>query len=384
MASSESRLKDERKVLFVINDARFFVTHRLALAKGIRQAGYVVHIAAPAASDDAASRVIREAGFPLHNVSIDRQGLNPVRDFVAFAVLLTLYYRISPSIVHHVTVKPILYGSLAARIVGTPAVVNAVAGLGRLFFPYSPTSRARAFLMRTLYRAVLRQPNTITIFQNGEDRSSFIHSRVVDEESSFLIEGSGTELERFSPSLRPDEPPIVLFPGRILRQKGVTEFFRAARQLKAEGSNARFAVVGDTAGNRDALRDEELQAVQREGIVELWGWSNDMPGVMSRAAIICLPSYHEGLPKALIDACAAGRPIVATDIPGCRAAVADGVNGFLVPPRDVESLTSALRILLSDSSLRTRMGQRSREIAEDKFAIASVIASTLAVYEVFF
>jgi len=380
MPSFSSRVKDERTILFVVNDPRFFVTHRLALARGIREAGYAVHVAAPIKGYAKAAGVIQKAGFHLHEVAIERQGINPFHDLAAFARLLRLYRRLRPDIVHHVTVKPVLYGSLAAQIAGTPAVVNAISGLGRLFASHNFASRARATAMRGIYRIALRHPNTITIFQNHDDRSKFVRARIVGEESSVLIEGSGTELGRFNPSLEPEEPPIVLLPARILQQKGVREFITAARLLKAEGTIARFAIVGDSAGNRDALPIHELEAARKEGAVELWGWSDDMPGVMGRAAIVCLPSYHEGLPKALIDACAAGRPIVATDIAGCRAVVTSGMNGLLVRPKDADSLANALRILISDPSLRKQMGKRSFEVATAKFDIALVIASTLDVY----
>jgi glycosyltransferase involved in cell wall biosynthesis len=160
----------------------------------------------------------------------------------------------------------------------------------------------------------------------------------------------------------------------------VREFVASARQLRREGINARFAIVGDTAGNRDALGESEMDEIRAEGVVELWGWSNDIPGVMGRASIICLPSYHEGLPKALIDACAAGRGIVASDIPGCRAVVTEGMNGLLVPPQNAGALADALRKLLLDETLRKNMGRHGRRIAEERFDIALVIESTIELY----
>jgi glycosyltransferase involved in cell wall biosynthesis len=219
------------------------------------------------------------------------------------------------------------------------------------------------------------------IFQNEEDRSIFLSARIVDEASSVLIYGSGTEPDRFQPAAAPDDPPIVLLPGRILRQKGVREFADASRILKLRGSNVRFAIVGDTAGNRDAVPPRELDAMREQGVVEFWGWSDNMASAMRRATIICLPSYHEGLPKALVDACAAGRPIVATDIAGCRAVVQHGINGLLVPPKDGLALANAVQILLSDRSLRERMGASGRTIAKTKFDIELIVRATLEVYD---
>lgn len=376
-----SNNQDEGKttILFVVNDPRFFITHRLTLAKGIHEAGYRVHVAAPTVGYGTAPQVIREAGFPLHEIPIERQGLNPLRDAKALISLVSLYRRLRPNVVHHVTVKPILYGSLAARLTQVPAVVNAISGRGRLFSTHTLLARTRAAVMRTLYRVVLRHPNMMTIFQNDEDRASFIRTAIVSESSSVLIPGSGTELSRFNSTAAPEIPPIVLLPARLLRQKGIIEFVSAAKALKTEGINARFVVVGDSAGNRDALTVAEIRRIREEAAVELWGWSDDIPGVMSRTAIVCLPSYHEGVPKALLDACAAGRPIVATDIPGCRVVVTNGRNGLLVPPRDSLALTNALRKLLTDPPLRAKMAAESAKIAA-RFDIALVLKATLRLY----
>jgi glycosyltransferase involved in cell wall biosynthesis len=373
-------MKDDTTILFVVNDPRFFVTHRLGLAKGIRKAGYAVHVATPTAGYESDTQTILAAGFPLHEVAIERQGLNPFRDAKALLQLIRLYRRLRPQIVHHVTVKPVLYGTLAAQIARVPAVVNAISGLGRLFATDNIVSRARAVATRRTYKLIFKHTKMCAIFQNQEDRRTFIQAGIVSERSSTLIAGSGTELDRFDPSLEPETPPIVLLPARLLRQKGVREFVAAARTLRAEKIVARFAIVGDTAGNRDAMPARELEEIEKEGVVELWGWSDDIPRMMSRASIICLPSYHEGLPKALIDGCAAGRPIVATDIAGCRAVVTHGLNGMLVPARDSPALANAIRILLADPSLRAHMGQKSRGIAEKNFDIAMVTQATLSVY----
>ena len=366
-------------ILFVLNDPRFFITHRLALAEGIKKAGYTVHVAVPTRGYGSVGHVIEQSGVILHEVGIERQGLNPVSDLRAMVRLMRLYRRIHPDIVHHVTIKPVLLGSIAARFARVPSVVNAISGKGRLFAAETLLGRARAALVRAVYRATLRHPNMAIIFQNDEDRATFIRAGIATERSSFLIGGSGTELKRFDANAEPEMPPIVLFVGRILRQKGITEFVTAARALKAAKVNARFAVAGDSAGNRDALSARELRKIRDDGVVEFWGWSDDMPAVMGRAAIICLPSYHEGVPKALLDACAAGRPIVATDIAGCRAVVTAGKNGLLVPPRDATSLANALRILISDPALRARMGAESLKIAP-RFAIEVVVDATLSVY----
>lgn len=380
MPSVTNKVEKGSRILFVVNDPRFFVTHRLALAKGVRQAGHTVCVAVPTRGFESAVQTIRAESFPVHDVPIERQGINPARDLAVFIKLIQLYRSLKPDIVHHVTIKPVLYGSLAARIAGVPAVVNAISGLGRLFATHSFTSRVRVAAVRSAYRLVMRHPNMRVIFQTEDDRAAFVNAGIVEDQASEIICGSGTDLNLFDPAAAPEVPPIVLLPARLLRQKGVREFVEAAQALRAQDSDIRFVIAGDTASNRDAIGARELGEWRRKGIVELWGWVDDMPATMRRAAIVCLPSYHEGVPKALIDACAAGRAIVATDIAGCRAVVTNGLNGFLVPPKDSGSLARALSALIADKALCERMGLNGRAIAEERFDISAVIRSTLEVY----
>jgi glycosyltransferase involved in cell wall biosynthesis len=365
-------------VLLVVNDARFFVTHRLTLAVGIRDAGYDVQVGAPAVGDSAMT--IRKAGFVVHHVPIDRQGINPLNDIRALVSLVMLYARLKPQLVHHITVKPMLYGSLAARLTRVPSVVNAISGLGILFARDGFVSSIRSGMIRTGYRMSMKHRNMRAIFQNQHDRSVFLRAGIVKENQTVLIPGSGVVVKSFRPDAEAEKPPIVVLPARLLRRKGIREFVEAARMLKEEGVDARFVLVGDQAQNRDAIPKRDLERWQREKFVELWGWVDDMPSVISRASIVCLPSYSEGVPKALLDACAGARPIVTTNTPGCVDVVIDGFNGLVVPPRDSKSLAVALGALLRDSELRRRLGRNGRALAEKRFGVELVIKATLDAY----
>jgi glycosyltransferase involved in cell wall biosynthesis len=379
-ASESPAVRHTLKILFVVNDARFFVSHRLALADRIRSAGYEVHLATPTTGFDSAIRAIQSASISVHPVPIDRQGINPIQDLIAFLALVRVIRFVRPHIVHNVTVKPILYGSLAARIVGVHSVVNAVSGLGRLFVGGTWLTRMRSWVVTLLYRAAFAASNVRAIFQTEDNKGAFLAARIVGENKSVVIEGSGTDLDCFNPDAAPENPPTVLMVARLLRQKGVREFVHAARMLRARGLKSRFAIAGDTADNRDALSKPELDDIRREGIVELWGWCDDIPRAIARASIICLPSYHEGVPKALLDAAAAGRPAVATRIPGCKAVVRDGVTGLLVPPRNSTALAETIERLLLDAKLRCQLGRNARRIAEERFGIDRVAQLTLAFY----
>jgi glycosyltransferase involved in cell wall biosynthesis len=292
-----------------------------------------------------------------------------------------VYRHLMPQLVHHVSVKPVLYGTIAARAVGVPAVVNAITGLGWLFTGNGNAAKFRRRGAIAAYRFALRHPKMRVIVQNAGDRDEIVRHRIAPENSVVLIEGSGVDLDAFP--LRPLEGgvPIVLLPARMLRDKGVVEFVEAARLLRTE-VNARFALVGgiDT-HNPAGVSASTLNAWQAEGVVEWWGHRTDMPYVMSRAAIVVLPSYREGMPKVLLEAAASGRAIVTTDVPGCRAAVVPNENGLIVPPRDVPRLAAALRSLIDDPERRARMGAAGRRLAVRRWGIAGVLRATMDVYD---
>ena len=369
---------DRPKLLFTVNDAGFFLSHRLPIARAAAAAGFHVHVAT--APSPAAAAIAAE-GFPHHPVPMTRRGVNPLREIWVPWALTRLYRSIKPDLVHHVTIKPVLYGGLAARLAGVPAVVGAVSGLGYVFLDRGPGAGVLRGLIRAAYRIALRQPNGRVIFQNQDDRAEFVTRGLVAPDDCVLIKGSGVDLDAFRPCPEPEGPPVVMLAARILRDKGVGEFVEAARRLRDAGTQARFVLVGDTdPGNPTAIPRPQVQQWHDEGLVEWWGFREDMAAVLAQAHVVCLPSYREGLPKVLIEAAACGRAIVASDVPGCREIARDGHNALLVPVRDGAALAEAIARLLSDAELRRRMGTRGREIVEAEFSLADVVAQTLALY----
>jgi len=318
---------------------------------------------------------IRWLRFPLA-----RRGLNPLAEIQTAMRLLKLYWQENPDLVHQFTVKCVLYGSLVCRILGIRSVVNSVTGLGYVFMEGGGARRWLRGLIKSSYRLVLRR--TWVIFQNPDDRSVFLESRLVDPKRVTLIRGSGVDLQHFSPRPEPSGIPLVVLPARMLWDKGVGEFVAAARTLQAEGLHARFALVGDSDNENPAsVHASQLRAWEKEGVIEWWGWKENMADVYAQAAIICLPSYREGVPKTLIEAAACGRPIVTSDVPGCREVVRQGENGLLVPARDAGALAEVLMGLLQSPEMRREMGICSRKIAEKKFSMELVISQTFAVYQ---
>jgi glycosyltransferase involved in cell wall biosynthesis len=287
--------------------------------------------------------------------------------------------------VHHVTVKPVLYGSIAARLVGGIAVVNAISGLGYAFTSTDAIAAILRPVLRLLYRVALHQARTTTIFQNPDDMSDFVNLGLVKQDQSVLIRGSGVDCAIFQPTPEPTGRPVVLLAARMIWDKGVGEFVEVARLMKARDDAPRFVLVGaPDPGNPGGIPVAQMEAWSREGVIEWWGQRADMPTVLGQASIVVLPTvYGEGVPKILLEAAAAGRPIVATDIRGCREIVRPDENGFLVPPRDRVRLVSAIDCLLASAELRARFGQAGRHIVETEFSEPMIVQQQLAVFEQF-
>lgn len=366
------------RLLFVVAEDWYFCSHRLHIAVAARQAGYDVAVATRVGRDAAR---IEAAGLRVHPIGLARGGLNPWRELASFLELLRVYRRERPDLAHHVAVKPVIYGSLAARLSGVPRVVNALAGLGFLFSSASLKARLLRPLATAAYRLLLGGRGRLLILQNPDDRDLFVARGLAPAASIRLIRGSGVDTARFCARPESAGAPLVVLPARLLRDKGVVEFVAAARLLRARGIDARFALVGAAdPQNPASLAPAQIEAWRAEGVVEVWGQCDDMPEVYAQSALVCLPSYREGLPKALLEAASCGRAIVATDVPGCREIVAHGDNGLLVPPRDAAALAEAMATLLGDAAMRARMGARGRERAIAEFADGRVAEATLAVY----
>ncbi|MHB1566958.1 MAG: glycosyltransferase family 4 protein [Acidiferrobacter sp.] len=369
----------EGKLLFVVNSAEFFLSHRLPIALAAVSAGLDVAVATPPGfgTDE-----IMNHGFQYYPIALTRRGIHPRQEVASVWQLWRLFRSVRPDIVHTVTIKPVLYGGIAARAAGIPAVVSAITGLGEVFVARGLGAKIRRYLVTRGYRVALRHPRGFVIFQNPDDRARFVDQRLVAVEHSVLIRGSGVDMELFPVTRAPEGTPVVVLAGRMLWSKGVGEFVAAARNLRAQGLKARFVLVGDTdLGNPQAIPVAVLEGWRREGVVEWWGFRADMVAVLSGAHIVALPSYYgEGVPKVLIEAAALGRALVATDTPGCREIVHHEKGGLLVPIKDTLALAQALGRLASDADARTTFGAYAAHLARAEFSVERVIADTLDLY----
>lgn len=325
---------------------------------------------------------LKREGFTVIPWHITRGSLNPIRELFAFFQVLQVYRRLEPDLVHHVALKPIVYGGIAARYCGRLASVNTVTGLGHVFATQTRKMGILRRLLLKLFRLAMGSETAWTIFQNYEDRDLLVQAGTVLGDRTFLIRGSGVNVNEFVPVPEPEGIPLVVLASRLLWQKGVAEFVAAAQIMRSQGVSARFVLVGETdMANPASIPEAQLLAWEKTGAVEWWRLRKDMPEVFAQSNIFCFPSYYgEGVPKVLIEAAACGRAIVTTDVPGCREVVRDGYNGLLVPARNAAALAHALDTLLRDPILRAHMGGRGREIAVRDFSEELVIEKSFAVY----
>lgn len=364
------------KVLFFANTAWYLYNFRLALAEALRQRGCEVVLVSPPGEH---SQKLEAAGFRWLPFPLSRQGVNPLRELWTIYRLWKLYRRQKPDVVHHFTIKCVLYGSLAARLAGVPGVINAVTGLGYVFTTNTWKTLPLQWLARNFYKLALKKSQVV--FQNPDDRNAFIQHGLVCAERTHIIPGSGVDIDRFHLAPQPDGTPVVILPARLLWDKGVGDFVEAAAKLRSQNVNARFVLVGSPdPENPASLPLTVLEKWQQEGVIEWWGWQEDMPAVYGQANIVCFPSHREGLPKSLIEAAACGRAVVAADVPGSREVVRHGENGFLVPAADPLSLAERLRVLIADRSLCLKMGKKGRKFVEQNFASRVIIDQTLSIY----
>jgi len=368
-----------KTLLFLVAEDYFFVSHRMTLARAVRDVGYRV-VVATRKGDHA--KTIEAEGFALVPVRLRRGLRNPFADIAAILDLVGVYRRERPDIVHHLSLKPVVFGTIAARIARVPHVVNALTGLGLLYSGAAGASRWLRGPVSMALRALSGSPRVWTLLQNADDFATLRAARIGAEERSVLIRGSGVDVARFSPREEASGTPVAAMVARLVRLKGVTDLVAAARLLKQRGTPLRVALVGSPdPDNPTSVTGDEIRAWVAEGVVEWWGQRSDIPKVWAEAAIAVQPSRGgEGVPKALLEAAACARPLLTTDVPGCRELVRDGVNGLVVPPENPAALADALARLAADPELRRRLGREARRIVEAEHTDVAVASATLDVY----
>ncbi|TVZ51350.1 glycosyltransferase family 4 protein [Dokdonia sp. Hel_I_53] len=368
------------KILFVVNVDWFFISHRLCIAQTAIEKGWDVTVAA---EDTGRSEEIIQCGVKFINFSFSRSGTNPLKELFTLNEFRKLYKKITPDIVHHITLKPVIYGSLAAKFVKIPAVVNAVSGLG-----YNFTGDNQGFvakIMLQLMKIGFKHKNLGFIFQNNDDYSELKSLGVLNEKNKiFFIKGSGVNLKKFNHSPMPTGDRIfILFPVRMLWDKGVAELREATNLLKNKYRNKIQFILAGLADNdnKAGVSSTYLKDWEDGEYVQWIGYQKDMVAVYRSCHIVVLPSYREGMPRTLIEACAIGRPIVTTNAIGCRECVNEGVNGFKVPVKSTIELANAIEELILNPDVMLKMGFASRVKAEKEFDQLSVVRKHFEIYQ---
>lgn len=367
------------RLLMLIAEDHYFWSHRRPVAEAALAAGYEVFVVTHVGQHVGR---IRGIGAQLWPIGLERGSMAPAVELATISEVVQAYRAIRPDIVHHVSFKPIVYGTMASQLAGRPVMVQALTGLGVVFSKAAPAAPGVRALVTGGCRAAFSSAKSTVLVQNVDDGRAAVERFGVDPGRVVCIPGAGVDLARFTVSAECSGPPLVVLPGRMLRTKGVIELVLAAEQLVHEGVRARFALVGaPDAHNPASIPEAELRAWERRGAIEWWGYRDDMRSVFSMSHIVCLPSHGEGCPKALQEAAACGRPIVTTDVPGCRGIVRHGDNGLLVPPGDPRRLAAALRELIERPALRMQMGARGRARAEAELSEGAIAGATVRLYE---
>ncbi len=366
-------------VLFIVADLGFFFSHRLALAHAACAEGYDVMVAAPMA---ASSDKLRQEGFQGFDWRVDAGGLNPFREIVVVLTLWNIMRRAKPSIIQAIGVRSIVPAAVAGRFYISKPLVCLFTGLGYLFTGESRRARGIRHILKPVLKICFARKNLVLVFQNVDDHVLFVNDGYVRPDQTTLIRGSGVDTDFFVPNPEPEgEEKIVLFPARILGDKGAREFIEAARIIRGRNKNIRFQIAGERdPKNPTCLSETEISNAMISRCVTFLGHCGDMKKIYAESHIVCLPSYREGLPRALLEAAACGRAIVTTDVPGCREAVQNHKNGILVPAQNAVELAAAIELLAANDVLRQRFGQAGRQLVEENFSITQINRETLAVY----
>jgi len=366
------------KIFIVVNVDWFFLSHRKEIAINALKNGYDVTIVT---KDTGRRKEIENLGLKFIDLPMNRVGINIFEELKTLSFLCRLYILERPDIVHHVGLKTILWGTLAAKITNVDGIVNAVSGLGIAF-----SSENNSFFSKLLLK-ILRlshnYKNLVVIFQNNEDKNLFLQNRLINAEQSEMIKGSGIDLELFNYTPEPDDNKIrVLFTARMIEEKGVFILTDAAKKLKDKYSDrVQFLLCGGLDDNPKAISKSELMGVCDGEYVQWLGFRSDVLDLLKQCHIVAFPSYYkEGLPKSLIEATAIGRPIITTNSIGCKETVVDGWNGFIIPIKDSDTLSEKLSVLIDNKELRQEMGRNSRTLAIKDFSIENVVNRHLEIY----
>jgi glycosyltransferase involved in cell wall biosynthesis len=366
----------EKIAVFVANRGFALYNSRLLLMRQLIDNNWKV---VAVTSVDEYTEKLSENGITVKSIQINRGGVSPIRDLFTFLTLLRIYFREKPTLIHHFHAKPVILGTLAARLAQgkTVKVVNTITGLGHAFIKKGVSK----YLASAGYHLVLKSSNC-TIFQNQDDHKLFKKNNWITDNNSELIISSGVDISRFRNSKEPSFPPIILFVGRLIWQKGVREFIDAAKIVRQSFPGIRFQLAGEfDTKHPDAVPEDYIRKADNDEIIEFLGFCSNMEDIFSGITLFVLPSYREGVPRVILEAAACGVPSITSDTPGCRQAVIDGKTGVLVPLKNSTALARKICELVSTPNELKAMGIAARNRVLQEFDIKLITQKYMAVYE---
>jgi len=378
----------KKKILFVVNVDWFFLSHRLEIALGAINQKYEVHLAT---HQTLPIEMIQRHGIIMHSLMVKRSSMNPYGILKYCYDLNSIFSSVKPDIVHLVTIKPVIFGGIVARLKNIPAVVFAISGMGYLYINKNPGYVFIKKLTGLIYKTALQHKNSFVICQNSADLKLVTDITKINQENSRIIPGSGINLEQYHSSnivFQNKRKLVVMFASRLLKDKGLCEFVEASRHLKRFSKdtknlpNLKFVVLGEVDhGNNASVSMADIDSWESEGLIDYWGHIEAMETVLTKADIFVLPSYREGMPKVLLEAAACSLPIITTDVPGCRDAILPDITGILVPPRNSAALAEAIRSLALNPEKSILLGKNGRQHAHASFDVNLVVKEHLEIYE---
>ena len=371
------------KVLFVVVEDKYFLMQRLNLAMAVKAAGHDVMVASRKTE---LAQKIKDLGFGYVDTASDREGRNPLKELGTIFRLASIYKEHKPDLVHHISIKPVLYGSIAAKIAGVKKVVNLINGLGFVFAEAKSLKRTLfKIFISVFYKIALMGKSVKVIFQNPDDRDYFVQKKLISLSKTHVILGSGVDIDKFPKTSEPEGKVQIMFCARMIWDKGIEYLVEASRILKEKNLEFDLNFIGaPDDSNPQSVSESLLKKWHKEGLINYKGFQDNIPEIIKSNHIVVLPTfYREGVPLSLIEAASIGRPIVTTDMPGCREIVKNNQNGFIVPIKDAKGLANALEKLIVDSKLREKFGAVSRKMVEEVFCKEVVNSETLKVYESF-
>ncbi len=370
-----------KKILFVVNELNFFLSHRLSIAKEASRKGYLVHLAI---ENKKLTKVEDEhlKDFQIHNYYVSRSNLNIIFEIYTFISLFLLIKRINPQLVHLITMKPIIYGGIINRILNIKSQVISVTGMGYIFINKQKLRiKLLNFIVKKLLKFAINHKNQKIIVQNNSDLNEFLRVKKISDKNFTLIPGSGVNLNLFNYVPENEKNNLIIMVCRLLKDKGVYEFIEAEKKIRNKNIKARFWLVGNIdLSNPSSLTSKDIEKIKEDSKVKFLGFRKDISRLYKYSNIAVLTSYREGFPKSLIEASACGRPIITTDVPGCRDSIINNVTGILINKKNSQQLCDAIELLLKNDTLRKKMGYQARINAENKYNINDVISKHMEIY----